>query len=150
MHNRDSLCALLPHAGEMCLIESVAAYDDASIICKTLTHLGLSNPLRYKDRLSTICGVEYAAQAMALHAALLAEQRDAPRIGFLAGLREVALHVPRLDVPHTILSVRASKLIADKGRSIYEFMLSLNDQPALSGRAAVIIPDDVDIAEPFR
>lgn len=145
MHNRDSLCALLPHAGDMCLIESVAAYDDASIRCETLTHLRLSNPLRYKDRLNTICGVEYAAQAMALHAALLSEPSAAAKIGFLAGLREVVLHLPRLDVAHTILTIRASKLIAEKGRSIYEFTLSLNDQPALSGRAAVIILNDADI-----
>lgn len=145
MHNPDSLCALLPHAGEMCLIERIAAYDGDTINCQTQTHLSLTNPLRHENRLATICGIEYAAQAMALHAALLAERRDAPRIGFLAGLREVALHLPRLDVSHTILNVRASKLIADKGRSIYEFMLSLNDHPALSGRAAVIIPDDIDM-----
>lgn len=145
MHNRNSLCALLPHAGEMCLIESVATYDGDTISCQTQTHWSLSNPLRYKDRLNPICGVEYAAQAMALHAALLSEQGAAAQIGFLAGLREVAVHVPRLDVAHTNLNIRASKLIANKGRSIYEFVLTLNDEPALSGRAAVIIPDDFNI-----
>lgn len=144
MHSRGSLCALLPHAGEMCLIESVGAYDSDSISCETRTHVSLANPLRYKDRLNTICGVEYAAQAMALHAALLCQPSAAAKIGFLAGLREVALHVARLDVADTILNIRVSKLIADKGRSIYEFMLTLNDQPALSGRAAVIIPDNAD------
>lgn len=145
MHDRDTLCALLPHAAEMCLIESVTSYDNDGIICRTQTHLNPSNPLRYENRLNTICGVEYAAQAMALHSALLSDERAKPRVGFLAGLREVTLHVPRLDVIATTLHIKANKLIADSGRSIYEFLLSLDERPALSGRAAVIIPNGGNI-----
>ncbi len=61
---------LVPHAGAMCLLESVVQYDDQSICCETSSHLGAHNPLRYKGRLSSLCGIEYAAQAMALHGAL--------------------------------------------------------------------------------
>jgi len=65
-----SIRELIPHAGTMCLLEHVVAFDDTSIRCETRSHLDVNNPLRYKGRLSSLCGIEYAAQAMALHGAL--------------------------------------------------------------------------------
>ncbi len=54
------------------------------------------------DRLGIACGIEYAAQAMALHGALAAGATggapvDTPKVGFLAGVRDVRLWVSRLD-----------------------------------------------------
>ncbi len=63
---------LVPHAGNMCLLERVVACDAASIRCETRSHLDQSNPLRRNGHLSSICAIEYAAQAMALHGALTA------------------------------------------------------------------------------
>ncbi|HUU72054.1 MAG TPA: hydroxymyristoyl-ACP dehydratase [Burkholderiales bacterium] len=63
---------LIPHAGAMCLLERVIEYDDASICCEARSHLDVDNPLRHNGRLSTLCGIEYAGQAMALHGALRA------------------------------------------------------------------------------
>lgn len=64
------IAALLPHAGAMCLINSVETCGDDQIICLTTTHLSVTNPLRRHGRLGIMAGVEYASQAMALHAAL--------------------------------------------------------------------------------
>lgn len=61
---------LIPHAGSMCLLQHVIEHDDTSIRCETRSHLDAYNPLRYKGRLSSLCAIEYAAQAMALHGAL--------------------------------------------------------------------------------
>jgi predicted hotdog family 3-hydroxylacyl-ACP dehydratase len=61
---------LIPHAGTMCLLERVVGCDQTSIRCETRSHQNDNNPLRYKGRLSSVCGIEYAAQAMALHGAL--------------------------------------------------------------------------------
>lgn len=63
---------LVPHAGNMCLLERVVACDAASIRCETRSHLDQSNPLRRNGHLASICAIEYAAQAMALHGALTA------------------------------------------------------------------------------
>lgn len=63
---------LVPHAGNMCLLERVVACDAASIRCETRSHLDQSNPLRRNGQLASICAIEYAAQAMALHGALTA------------------------------------------------------------------------------
>ena len=89
------IAALLPHAGAMCLIESVELCGDDQIICLTTTHLAAANPLRRHGRLGIMAGVEYASQAMALHAALQS-QGPATR-GYLASLRAVTLYTDRLD-----------------------------------------------------
>jgi len=66
----DRIRELIPHAGKMCLLELVVDYDAESIRCETRTHLAADNPLRHQGRLSCISGIEYAAQAMAVHGAL--------------------------------------------------------------------------------
>ena len=69
--NRAAICARLPHAGRMCLLERLAAWDNDSITCLASSHRDANNPLRRGGRLHAVAGVEYAAQAMALHGSLL-------------------------------------------------------------------------------
>ena len=70
--NHAAICARLPHAGRMCLLERVETWDGESITCIASSHRDADNPLRANGRLHAVCGVEYAAQAMALHGSLLA------------------------------------------------------------------------------
>ena len=67
----------LPHAGSMCLIEQVLEWGPDSVRCRTSNHRDPANPLRTKGGLRAVCVVEYAAQAAALHAILVAGD-DAP------------------------------------------------------------------------
>lgn len=67
---RGELAALLPHRGRMCLIDEVVSWDAARICCRTRSHRDADNPLRSAEGLGAACAIEYAAQAMALHAAL--------------------------------------------------------------------------------
>jgi predicted hotdog family 3-hydroxylacyl-ACP dehydratase len=67
---------LVPHAGKMCLLERVVDCDTASIRCETRSHLDRANPLRRNGHLSSVCAIEYAAQAMALHGALTAPRHS--------------------------------------------------------------------------
>jgi predicted hotdog family 3-hydroxylacyl-ACP dehydratase len=67
---------LVPHAGKMCLLERVVDCDTASIRCETRSHLDRANPLRRNGHLSSVCAIEYAAQAMALHGALMAPRHS--------------------------------------------------------------------------
>src|SRR5881398_1435622 len=63
---------LIPHAGTMCLLDSVLGWDDESIVCTTNTHRDEANPLRRDGRLSALHALEYAAQAAAIHGGLRA------------------------------------------------------------------------------
>ncbi len=69
--NHDAICARLPHAGRMCLLDRLEAWDGDSITCFATSHRDAHNPLRRAGRLPAVAGVEYAAQAMALHGNLL-------------------------------------------------------------------------------
>ena len=62
----------IAHKGRMCLLDEVLSWDAARIRCRSATHRSADNPLRLHGRLGAACGIEYAAQAMAVHGALIA------------------------------------------------------------------------------
>lgn len=129
----------LPHQGRMCLLDAVTEWDDQRIRCTATSHREVANPLRAHDRLGAACGIEYAAQAMAAHGALLAAADSAPRVGYLASVRSVELGVARLDDIAADLDVEAQRLSGDGNTILYGFRVSAAGRELLSGRAAVIL-----------
>src|SRR5712691_8494272 len=112
----------------MCLLDEVLEWDAVRIRCRSATHRAASNPLRAHGRLGAACGIEYAAQAMAIHGALIASDTKAadgtvmpsisgtnsPRVvGYLATVRNVTLHVARLDDIETDLVATAELVTGD-------------------------------------
>ena len=133
------LLAHLPHQGSMCLLDAVTAWDAQHIHCTASSHRRADNPLRAHDRLGAACGIEYAAQAMAAHGALLAAADSAPRAGYLASVRGVDLQVARLDDITTDLDVEAERLSGDDNTILYGFRVSAVGRELLSGRATVVL-----------
>jgi predicted hotdog family 3-hydroxylacyl-ACP dehydratase len=136
------IARLIPHAGAMCLLDGVLCWDVTQIRCATGSHLALDNPLRRDGRLGALCGVEYAAQAMAVHGALTASATpasDPPCDGYLASLRAVTVRADRLDLLPGTLTVEAERLHGDADRAIYGFTLRHANRILLSGRAAVAL-----------
>ena len=133
---------LIPHAGAMCLLDGVLAWDGARVHCVASSHRALNNPLRHNGRLGVLCGVEYAAQAMALHGALTNGDAEGHRVrhgptSYLATLRALACHADRLDLLPGTLDVAAEQLHGEAGRAIYRFTLRHADCILLDGRAAL-------------
>ena len=122
----------------MCLLDGVLAWDRQSITCQASSHRATNNPLAVNGRLDAVCGVEYAAQAMAVHGGLLGNGHR-PAAGYLANLRDVSFAVDRLDLCQGDLLVAAELLIADAARVIYRFELGSDAGQVMSGRAAVVI-----------
>jgi predicted hotdog family 3-hydroxylacyl-ACP dehydratase len=83
--------------------------------------------------------VEYAAQAMAVHGALVAGRDDAPAVGYLVGLRRTVLHVARLDDIETDLLVSGERISGDATIVIYQFSVHNALRTFLSGRATVAL-----------
>jgi predicted hotdog family 3-hydroxylacyl-ACP dehydratase len=131
--------ARVPHAGTMCLLDGVLSWDERSIVCTTGSHRLRDNPLRRNGRLHAICGVEYAAQALALHGGLASDAQARPRVGYLASLREVVCRVAYLDAIEGDLLVEAERLVNEGSRVIYRFTLSGQGGELMSGRAAVVL-----------
>ena len=144
--NRDDIARRIPHQGRMCLLDAVTAWDDSHICCQASSHSAPDHPLRAHGRLGAACGVEYAAQAMAVHSALVAETgakgsagNIPARAGYLASLRSVTLHVERLDTVAGPLTVNAQRVTGDANTVLYSFTVQADAQVLLSGRAVVVL-----------
>lgn len=133
------LLAHLPHQGSMCLLDAVSHWDAQRIRCTASSHRLADNPLRAHDRLGAACGIEYAAQVMAAHGALLATADSAPRAGYLASVRGVDLQVARLDDIAADLNIEAERLSGDDNTILYGFRVSAAGRELLSGRATVVL-----------
>ena len=150
--NRAWIEARIPHHGRMCLLDEVLDWNAQRIRCRTASHRAPDNPLRSHDRLGIACGIEYAAQAMALHGTLAggaatgaatgavdALAGGLPRVGLLAGVRDVRFLVLRLDDIESDLICEVTHLAGDNLTALYEFALRDRDRCLLSGRASVIL-----------
>ena len=133
------IAALIPHDGAMCLLDEVVCWDGSHILCRSGSHRREDHPLARDGQLPSICGVEYAAQAMAVHGALSGTGGTTAASGYLASLRDVACHVARLDRLEGDLEIEAEQLLGEAGRVIYRFAIHCDGRPVLSGRAAVVL-----------
>lgn len=129
----------IPHQGTMCLLDRVEAWTDTTILCRAGSHLAPDNPLRHEGRLGIANGIEYAAQAMAVHGALLAGDDHRPAVGFLTSVRNVRWCRPRLDDLPGELTVGAERLSGAGANILYQFTLHCGDLLLLSGRASVML-----------
>ena len=136
--DKAGIAALIPHAGPMCLLDAVLAWDMTTIACVASSHRSAGNPLAADGRLDAVCGVEYASQAMAVHGGLI--RQWAPSQRRLSGqpARRDLLRRATRSAGGDLL-VTAELLIADGADAIYRFELTCDAKPALSGRAAVVI-----------
>jgi len=137
----------------MCLLDDVLSWDATRIRCRSATHRLPDNPLRAHGRLGVACGIEYAAQAMAVHGALVGASAplastmarnvrrsiDRSAVGYLASVRNVTLHVTRLDDLEGDLVACAERVTGDARTVLYEFALWNGTRPLLRGRASIVI-----------
>jgi len=128
----------IPHRNTMCLLDEVLSWDALRTRCRSSTHRSPGNPLRAQGRLGAACGIEYAAQTMAVHGALMAAAAGtAARPGFLASVRGVRLKVERLDDVMDDLVTAVERVAGDDDTVLYEFSVSARERVLLSGRAAI-------------
>lgn len=133
----------IPHRGRMCLLDRVESWDRQGIACLADSHRAADHPLRAHGRLGAACGIEYAAQAMAVHGALLAPTAPGrPRAGYLVSVRATRLHVARLDDIAADLRIEATCLTRSEHTTLYRFSVSAAGRPLLDGRAAVVVDTD--------
>jgi predicted hotdog family 3-hydroxylacyl-ACP dehydratase len=154
--------AHIPHDGRMCLLDEVVEWDAQHIRCaQRYASSAADHPLRSHGRLGIACGIEYAAQAMAVHGALVgaaaaggpalvgrrqggggastAASRVRTEMGFLASLREIRLNALRLDDIETDLYCEATCFAANHVTALYDFALWSDVRRLLSGRATVVL-----------
>jgi predicted hotdog family 3-hydroxylacyl-ACP dehydratase len=137
--NREQIAALIPHAGSMCLLERVVSWSEGEIHCEATGHRAADNPLRSGDLLPVSAGIEYAAQAMAVHGGLVEPPAGAPRRGYLAVLSHVHWLVQRLDDRPQPLQIAAFRQTAIAGGTSYDFQVSAGGELLLRGSAVIAL-----------
>jgi len=135
----DGFEVLLPHAGAMRMIASVVRWSDEDIECVAHSHRDPANPLRVDGTLPAACGLEYGAQAMAMHGALVVGRDAKPRIGLLVAAHELVWRVARLDTIAGALTIRAHRLLGSAQQVAYEFDVLEVERSLVHGRASVML-----------
>ena len=138
--DRDAIARLVPHHGAMCLLEEVLEWDENAIACRAISHRDAANPLRSAQGLPAIMGVEYAAQAVAVHGSLTSNSEQ--QKGYLAALRDVVCSIERLDTQDGDLVVRTTRVAAESGRLLYDFRIEAGGRELLKGRLSVVLIND--------
>ena len=137
--DRNQIAKRIPHQGSMCLLDCVEEWNEQHARCRASSHRSADNPLRAHGRLAAACAIEYAAQAMAVHGALLASETDPPRMGFLASVRGATLHAGRLDTVRGDLIIEIERFSGDGNSVLYNFSVSGDDRLLAEGRAVVML-----------
>jgi predicted hotdog family 3-hydroxylacyl-ACP dehydratase len=140
--SKADIAKVIPHTGNMCLLDGVLECDAQRIRCISSSHKDIDNPLRSGNELLALCGIEYAAQAMAVHGAWDAKFDKKPRAGYLAALRDVTCYTRRLDMLSDDLLIEAEKMMGDEARVIYQFNIHAGTTKIMSGRATVVLDAD--------
>jgi predicted hotdog family 3-hydroxylacyl-ACP dehydratase len=133
----------IPHQGGMCLLDEVLNWSAVRVQCRSSTHRDPGNPLRSHGQLAAVCGIEYAAQAMAVHGALIASRITTSRksiavAGYLASVRNVSFHASRLDDIDTDLIATAELVNGDERSVLYDFFVLGGERVLLAGRATIV------------
>lgn len=139
MHTRDEIAALIPHQGDMCLWDDVVEWNATSIRLRAQHHRDATHPLRSNGRLRAVHLCEYGAQAMAVHGGLRARAAGATAPpGLLVALRNVQLHVARIDDLPGALEAEAEALVEGDSGCQYTFRITHQGTLLAEGRAAVL------------
>ncbi len=135
MLTRADIAARIPHAGAMSLLDAVLAWDQDGIVCRSPVP-GAEHPLAEGRAVPAVAAIEYAAQAAAVHGALI-DGTAQPRGGVLAKVADVALHVPSLDQARGALRIHARALGRTSAGCLYAFEVADADRRLVSGRLMV-------------
>ena len=135
-----AIAARLPHTGRMCLLDRVLEWDADRIRCSAVSHRDADNPLREAAGLATLAGIEYAAQAAAVHGALLRGEM-LPRSGVLAALKNVISTRPWMHEIVEDIVIEANLLHSDPAGGIFAFAVFASEERILNGQFTLMVID---------
>lgn len=130
--DKAGLAALLPHSGDMVLLDSIEDCGPDHILATARSHLSATNPLRSPGGLAAAAAMEYAAQAMAAHAAL-SGQDGPPRRGFIVVASGVSWSSPGLETAGPVLRVGARRTVSLGDGAQYTFEVTDGADVSVSG-----------------
>ncbi|HWH41969.1 MAG TPA: 3-hydroxylacyl-ACP dehydratase [Usitatibacter sp.] len=137
--DRAWIASHLPHRDGMCLLDEIVDWDVERLLARATSHRRADHPLRRQGLLPIAIAVEYGAQAVAAHGALLADDSRAPAAGYLASVRNVVFHAERLDDIEGALEIRVEAQGRGTGGMVYGFSVSGAGRVLAAGRVAIVL-----------
>ncbi len=134
---------LLPHTGQMILIDRIEHCDAHSVRCYRdikQTHLFVDD----NGHMPVYVGIEIMAQAVALIAGLQHRQHhEAPRVGFLLGTRSFSASVSHFDVGQTLLITATEVYREENGMAAYDCQILIADTLCAEARLSAYEPKNL-------
>jgi predicted hotdog family 3-hydroxylacyl-ACP dehydratase len=137
--DRAWLASHLPHRGAMNLLDQVVAWDRERLHARATGHGSPDHPLRRAGELPVAAAIEYGAQAVAAHGALMGGADAPPAAGFLASVRGVTFHADRLDDIGAPLDIEVERAGEAAGGVLYAFRVSAAGRLIAEGRVAIVL-----------
>ena len=148
--NHQEIERRLPHAGSMCLLDEIIQADETTLTAQAFSYRDADNPLRVNGKIAMVNGVEYAAQAMAVHGSLVLEKKQAgskaelkSSQGYIATVRNIELnspYFPEADPSSSAaLLIKVKQLMTDQNGFTYQFDIHYEQQLLISGRITVFL-----------
>ena len=138
--NSREIAQRLPHGGNMCLLDGVIEADSDSLTALASSHLDDDNPLRMDGKIATVNGIEYAAQAMAVHGSLLSSAAsETPQVGYIATVRNIEMTTPFIPETGASLLIKVQQLMSDSNGFTYQFHIHCEQQRLISGKITVFL-----------
>jgi len=138
---RSDIGRLIPHSGAMCLLDSVARFSAEEIVCTSISHRDPDNPLYQEGELPILALVEYAAQAAAVHAALVGAGIGDERTALLGAVRNITCVHGSVPARIAQLCITARALLQTEDGAIYGFTVAGDDTALTGGRLVLAIPE---------
>ncbi|KQZ97960.1 hotdog family protein [Achromobacter sp. Root565] len=138
------IASLLPHAGDMILLDTVIRYDADSLTARAVIRPG---PYSLPDgSLPPWLGMELMAQAVGAWAGCQARQaNEAVKLGFLLGTRRYECHDASLPAGAELTVHVERGLIDASGMSVFECVLRDDARVVARARLNVYQPSDPTI-----
>ena len=131
--NRAQIAALIPHGNAMCMLDEVVSWSAEQIHCRSCDFANSDNPLFENGQLETVLLLEYAAQAAAVHAALLQSTLGESRPAYIGAVKNVELLKPVSD-NYTAIEIEAHCLLNNSSGAIYEVVAQQHGDILIRGR----------------
>lgn len=129
---------LLPHQPPMVLLDAVTAYGDGWIECSVTPRDG--DLFTREGTVPALVAIEYMAQAIGALAGIRnRENGGSPRVGYLIGSRQLALHATELRVGEP-LTVRARSVWQEARAGQFECQVLLGSTCIADGSLTVYEP----------
>jgi len=134
----NDIASLIPHSGEMVLLDRVIDYDDNRLSAELVVR-GDGLLAGDENSVPAWIGIEYMAQTIAAYAGIAAKQAKQPiRLGFLLGTRRYSSNTGEFRVGAK-LTVEVERIFQDDNLSVFDCRI-LGDDVEITANLNVYQP----------